>query len=82
MPRGRPAKLQAATPAVLRFFSQSEKMHLLAQELFEKSFGLPLVPESPGTAAERRGLDPKAEKFWEAVEQTSLSREDDEGGEA
>ena len=57
-------------------------MHLLAQELFEKSFGLPLVPESPGTAAERRGLDPKAEKFWEAAEQTSLSREDDEGGEA
>jgi recombination associated protein RdgC len=68
---------------VARFFSQSEKIHLLVQELFEKTFRLQLVPESPGTAAERRGLDAKAQKFWEAAEATSLLRADDEeGGEA
>ena len=52
---------------VARFFSQSAKVHLLAQELFEKTFRLKLVPESPGTAAERRGLDARAEKIWEAL---------------
>ena len=67
---------------VARFFSQSEKIHLLVQELFEKSFRLKLVPESPGTAAERRGLDPRAQKFWEAAEPTSLMRADDDGGDA
>jgi hypothetical protein len=57
---------------VARFFSQSQKIHLLVQELFEKTFKLKLVPESPGTAAERRGLDARAEKIWEALEPTSL----------
>ena len=58
---------------VARFFSQSAKIHLLVQELFEKTFRLKLVPESPGTAAERRGLDVRAEKLWEALEPTSLA---------
>jgi len=58
---------------VARFFSQSAKIHLLVQELFEKTFRLKLVPESPGTAAERRGLDARAEKLWEALEPTSLA---------
>jgi recombination associated protein RdgC len=58
---------------VARFFSQSQKIHLLVQELFEKTFKLKLVPESPGTAAERRGLDARAEKVWEALEPTSLA---------
>jgi len=58
---------------VARFFSQSGKIHLLVQELFEKTFRLKLVPESPGTAAERRGLDARAEKLWEALEPTSLA---------
>ena len=57
---------------VARFFSQSEKVHLLVQELFEKTFRLKLVPESPGTAAERRGLDARAEKIWEALTPTFL----------
>ena len=60
---------------VARFFSQSERMHLLVQELFEKSFRLRLVPESPGTAAERRGLDARQQKFWEALTPFSLARE-------
>ncbi len=59
---------------VARFFSQAAKMHLLAQELFEKTFRLKLVPESPGTAAERRGLDARAQKIWDALEPTTLSR--------
>ena len=58
---------------VARFFSQSAKIHLLVQELFEKTFRLKLVPESPGTAAERRGLDARAEKIWDAIEATSLA---------
>jgi hypothetical protein len=58
---------------VARFFSQSPKIHLLVQELFEKTFKLKLVPESPGTAAERRGLDARAEKLWEALEPTTLA---------
>ena len=58
---------------VARFFSQSAKIHLLVQELFEKTFRLKLVPESPGTAAERRGLDARAGKVWEALDPTSLA---------
>ncbi|WP_437504823.1 hypothetical protein [Sorangium sp. So ce1099] len=57
-----------------RFFSQSPRVHLLVQDLFEKTFRLKLVPESPGTAAERRQLDARAEKLWEALEPTSLAR--------
>lgn len=59
---------------VARFFSQSERMHLLLQELFEKTFRLKLVPESPGTAAERLDLEPRAQKFWEQLEPFTLAR--------
>jgi recombination associated protein RdgC len=58
---------------VARFFSQSPRMHLLAQELFEKTFGLRLVPESPGTAAERWGFDQRLEKLWDNLEPTVLA---------
>ncbi len=60
---------------VARFFSQSERIHLLVQELFEKSFRLKLVPESPGTLAERCGLDARQDKIWEQLEPFSLARE-------
>ena len=42
------------------------------QELFEKTFDLRLVPESPGTAAERGGFDPRLEKLWDNLEPTVL----------
>jgi recombination associated protein RdgC len=58
---------------VALFFSQSQRMHLLAQELFEKTFGLRLIPESPGTAAERWGFDPRLEKIWDNLEPTVLA---------
>ncbi|MBK8258351.1 MAG: hypothetical protein IPK82_37515 [Polyangiaceae bacterium] len=58
---------------VVRFFSQSPRIHLLVQELFEKTFNLRLVPESPGTAAERWGLDERTEKIWDNLEPTVLA---------
>jgi recombination associated protein RdgC len=58
---------------VARFFSQSPRIHLLVQELFEKTFGLRLVPESPGTAADRRGMDERASKRWDNLEPTTLA---------
>jgi len=62
---------------VARFFSQSPRIHLLVQELFEKTFNLRLVPESPGTAADRRGLDARADKLWTNLEPTVLATVED-----
>lgn len=62
---------------VARFFSQSPRNHLLVQELFEKTFRLSLVPESPGTAAERFGMDERADKLWTGLEPTSLAEQGD-----
>jgi hypothetical protein len=59
---------------VARFFSQSARIHLLVQELFEKTFRLKLVPESPGTAAFREGLGPKGEARFDALAPTTLAR--------
>jgi len=58
---------------VARFFSQSPRVHLLVQELFEKTFNMRLVPESPGTAADRRGLDERDDKNWTNLEPTTLA---------
>lgn len=58
---------------VALFFSQSQRVHLLVQELFEKTFGLRLVPETPGTAADRWGLDPRLDKIWTNLEPTVLA---------
>jgi len=60
------------TSHVALFFSQSARIHLLVQELFEKTFDLRLVPESPGTAAERWGFDARLEKLWDNLEPTVL----------
>jgi hypothetical protein len=62
---------------VVHFFSQSPKMHLLAQELFEKTLRYRLVPEAPGTAAERRGLSAEERTLFDSLEQTTLAREED-----
>jgi len=58
---------------VCRVFSHSARVHLMLQELFEKTFRLRLVPESPGTAAERRGLGGTLSEAWDALEPTSLA---------
>lgn len=53
---------------LVRFFSHADKPAASMTELFEKTFGLKLVPESPYTLAARLGLDAKAERAWSALE--------------
>lgn len=53
---------------LVRFFSQSEKAGAKMTELFTKTFGLKLIPESPYTLAARLGLDKDAERAWNALE--------------
>jgi recombination associated protein RdgC len=60
---------------VALFFNHAKKSHELVQELFEKTFRLRLWLESPGTLADRRGLDAGAEKVFAALVPTSLASE-------
>ena len=60
---------------VVRFFSHSQKPAGLMAELFKKTFGLDLVPESPYTAAARLGLDKAQEKAWHDLEMTCVASE-------
>ncbi|HVJ91915.1 MAG TPA: hypothetical protein VM580_19075 [Labilithrix sp.] len=60
---------------VVRFFSHSQKPAGLMTELFKKTFGLDLVPESPYTAAARLGLDKAQEKAWHDLEMTCVASE-------
>lgn len=55
------------------FFSHSNKTHELVQELFERTFKLRLLVESPGTAADRRGLVAEEQRAFAALEATSLA---------
>jgi recombination associated protein RdgC len=59
--------------SVALFFSHSKKTHELVQELFEKTFRLQLLLESPGTAADRRGLDDAGLTIFENLVPTSLA---------
>jgi recombination associated protein RdgC len=58
---------------VALFFSHAKKMHELVQELFEKTFRLQLLVESPGTAADRRGMNAAGQKAFSVLEATSLA---------
>ena len=60
---------------MVRFFSHAEKPAAAMMELFKKSFGLTLIPESPYTAAARLGLDKEQEKVWNELEMTYLGTE-------
>ena len=53
---------------LVRFFSHSPKSGAIMTELFQKTFGLKLIPESPYTLAARLGLDAAAERAWQALE--------------
>jgi hypothetical protein len=44
-------------------------------ELFHKTFGLKLVPESPYTLATRLGLSKAQESAWQEIEFTVLAKE-------
>lgn len=57
---------------IVRFFSHSQKTGASMMELFKKTFGLGLVPESPYTLAARVGLDRAQEAAWQDLEMTYL----------
>lgn len=59
--------------SVAFFFSHGKRPHELVQELFEKTFRLRLLVESPGTAARRRGLSRDEEAAFFALEPTSFA---------
>jgi hypothetical protein len=58
---------------VVRFFSHAPKPGAQMSELFLKTFGLKLVPESPYTLAARVGLDDAEEQAWNEHEATHLA---------
>ena len=60
---------------VALFFSHAKKQHELVQALFEKTFKAHLILESPGTAADRRGLSRAEEDLFANLEPTVLARE-------
>ncbi|MFT3922205.1 MAG: hypothetical protein QM778_06700 [Myxococcales bacterium] len=57
---------------VVRFFSQSAKPGLAMGDLFQKTFGLKLIPDAPYTLADRLGLSKGEEKAWDSLEETQL----------
>jgi recombination associated protein RdgC len=57
---------------IVRFFTHAQKPAGTMMELFKKTFGLTLIPESPYTAAARIGLDKEQEKAWNELEMTYL----------
>ncbi len=58
---------------VVLFFSHAAKQHELVQALFEKTFRLQLLLESPGTAADRTGLGATESRTFAELEPTSLA---------
>ncbi len=57
---------------LVRFFSQSARPIAAVGELFNKTFGLKLVPEAPYTLAARLGLSKPEEDAWNELEATLL----------
>jgi len=53
---------------LVRFFSHSPKSAAIMMDLFQKTFGLRLTPESPYTLATRLGLDAAEERAWQTLE--------------
>ena len=60
------------TTGVVLFFSHSEKIHELAQEMFEKTFGVQLLLESPGTLADKSVLSRAEQQAFADLEPTLL----------
>lgn len=65
----------AVDEGVVRFFTHASKPAAAMTEMFKKTFGVELVPESPYTAAARLGLDKAQEKAWNDLEVTCLGAE-------
>lgn len=60
---------------VVRFFSQAARPALAMTDLFQKTFGLKLVPEAPYTLAARIGLSKAEDAAWPELEATELAIE-------
>lgn len=60
---------------LVRFFSHSDKAAGNMTELFHKTFGLRLIPESAYTLAGRLGLSKAQESAWQEIEVTVLAKE-------
>jgi recombination associated protein RdgC len=58
---------------VALFFSHAQKMHELVQALFEKTFRLQLLVESPGTLADHQGMSAEASGTFADLEASSLA---------
>ncbi|MDI1477303.1 hypothetical protein [Polyangium sp. y55x31] len=63
---------------VLHLYSQSERIATLLDDLFKRTFKVDLVPESPGTAADRLGLDAKEARAFAGLEPMTLARLEEE----
>jgi len=59
---------------VVHFFSQASRLQELMMEIFERTFHLRLLPESPAVAAERVGMSDEESHALDKLEQTSLFR--------
>lgn len=57
---------------VVRFWNQSPRVHEGLSELFEETFELSLVPESPYTAARELGLSDAHHRAFEALKPTAF----------
>jgi DNA recombination-dependent growth factor C len=57
---------------VVRFFTHSKKTTDVMLDLFQKTFGVALVAESPYSLGERIGFSDAQLQAWEALEPTSL----------
>lgn len=53
---------------LVRFFSHSPKSAAIMLELFQKTFPVKLVPESPYTLAARLGMSAAEERAWQTLE--------------
>jgi hypothetical protein len=58
---------------VVRFFSQSVRPSADMTALFQKTFGLELLPEAPYTLADRLGFDGQEQSIWDGLEATQLA---------
>jgi recombination associated protein RdgC len=58
---------------VVRFFSHTERTSLAMLELFQKTFAVELVAESPYTLAPRLELGDEEAQAWESLEMTVLA---------
>ncbi len=65
---------------VVRFFTHAESTTLAMLELFQHTFGIELIAESPYTLGERLGLGEEEARAWEALEPTTLATYDEQRG--